>query len=173
MSERCSHGDHEAIGPLRDGLCTTHWWRQYLGRNMDAPLPKERRAKRMELTQVVAAEYLTALATPPGPGVRVPTLRELCQKHGIPDNGATHRVLLKLIREKTGGEKPKRPKAPRFCSVEGCGRPHQAHGLCQSHVLHMKKYGETRPIRAHPLQVRVRKLEERLANAQSEAPTTT
>lgn len=34
----------------------------------------------------------------------------------------------------------------RICTVEGCGRPARARGLCQTHYKHLRKYGSTRPI---------------------------
>lgn len=29
----------------------------------------------------------------------------------------------------------------RFCSVEGCGKPHFGHGLCQTHLYRLKTFG--------------------------------
>jgi hypothetical protein len=37
-------------------------------------------------------------------------------------------------------------RKPRICSVDGCGRPARARGLCQTHYKHLRKHGETRPI---------------------------
>jgi hypothetical protein len=43
----------------------------------------------------------------------------------------------------------------RVCSVRGCGKPHEARGLCQMHYMRWKKYGDTeerpawRPVREY------------------------
>lgn len=148
MAETCAHGNHATDGPLRDGLCKTHWWRKYLERDMDAPMPAERKAQQLETARAIAEEYLR-LAAEPRPGAPRLTLSALALKHGLALGGKAHRMAGRLIREMAGG---KRPKAKRTCSVEGCGRTHQSRGLCQSHNLHMKKYGAVRPIqprRAH------------------------
>lgn len=33
--------------------------------------------------------------------------------------------------------------AKRICTVEGCDRPHEAHGLCQRHYKRLRKHGTT------------------------------
>lgn len=33
----------------------------------------------------------------------------------------------------------------RHCTVEGCTRPHRAHGLCEPHYLRLRNWGDVRP----------------------------
>jgi hypothetical protein len=49
-----------------------------------------------------------------------------------------------------GFEQPKkRPVANHTCTVEGCGRPEAAKGLCQTHRRHVAVLGHPRPIRSY------------------------
>lgn len=40
----------------------------------------------------------------------------------------------------------------RICSVDGCSRPHDGHGFCQTHRKQVIEFGEIRPIRARSSQ---------------------
>lgn len=51
----------------------------------------------------------------------------------------------------------------RICSEPDCGRVVRSDGLCQSHVLHMQKWGETRTIRRYDQPLR----EERICEIHS------
>lgn len=38
---------------------------------------------------------------------------------------------------------PKGTPGRSICTIEGCGRPHEAHGLCNLHYLRLKHHGTT------------------------------
>ncbi len=38
-------------------------------------------------------------------------------------------------------------KPPKVCSVEGCGRPVRARGMCQTHYKQVLRFGKTRAIK--------------------------